>query len=231
MIGVIVPAHDEAEHIASCIRSVLNAAACPELHAEPVLVMIVLDACTDATGEIARGLGVETMVCAARNVGIARAMGAKAALERGARWLAFTDADSHVAPDWLSKQLGLGCEAVCGTVSVRDWSGYSDDVRRTYDRHYTDAEGHRHIHGANLGVSSTAYRRVGGFSALRTSEDVALVRALEADGASIAWTSQARVATSARRHFKAPGGFGSLLRDIERRHLGTPESKRDAHAP
>jgi hypothetical protein len=147
---------------------------------------------------------------------MARAAGARFALEAGARWLAFTDADSVVAPDWLSTQLALGCDAVCGTVAVRDWGTYGEPMRLHFQATYNDAEGHRHIHGANLGVSAEAYRRAGGFSSLASSEDVALVDALHRQGASIAWSAAPRVVTSARRCFRAPGGFGETLRRIER---------------
>ncbi|RYY84013.1 MAG: glycosyltransferase family 2 protein, partial [Comamonadaceae bacterium] len=71
--------------------------------------------------------------------------------------------------------------------------------------------GHRHVHGANLGVSATAYRRAGGFPALACSEDVALVEALKAMGANIAWSAAPRVSTSARANARARGGFGDTL--------------------
>ena len=58
--------------------------------------------------------------------------------------------------------------------------------------------------------------QLGGFEPLASSEDVALVRALQAVGARIAWSAAPRVVTSARSVFRAPGGFGaSLLRASE----------------
>ena len=56
---------------------------------------------------------------------------------------------------------------------------------------------------------------VGGFAPLASSEDVALVQALEDVGASIAWSAAPRVVTSARRQFRAPGGFGATLARVE----------------
>ncbi|HUD32119.1 MAG TPA: glycosyltransferase family 2 protein, partial [Variovorax sp.] len=67
------------------------------------------------------------------------------------------------------------------------------------------------IHGANLGVSAEAYERVGGFRPLACSEDVALVEALQASGARIAWSAAPRVTTSARADARARGGFGDTL--------------------
>lgn len=211
MIGVVVPAHDEEGCLADCLQSLQAAARHATLAGEGVRIVVALDACSDASESIAQGLGVQTVRLEARNVGSARAAGARQALQAGARWLSFTDADSTVAPDWLVQHLWLASDAVCGTVEVRDWCGYGSDVQGLYHAGYSDRPGHRHIHGANLGVSAAAYERAGGFAALSTGEDVALVRALEASGARIAWTNLPRVATSARSRFRAPAGFGAHL--------------------
>jgi glycosyltransferase involved in cell wall biosynthesis len=217
LIAVIVPAHDEEQHIVACLQSVRCAADHRGLCGEAVLTVVVLDACSDRTGELARGCGATTVSVDARNVGSARAAGARLALDAGARWLSFTDADSEVGPDWLSAQLALAADAVCGTIAVRDWGSYGERMRRHFDDTYTDADGHSHIHGANLGVSAAAYRRAGGFRPLASSEDVALVRSLQTHGASIAWSALPRVFTSVRRAFRAPGGFGAALHAAERR--------------
>ena len=157
---------------------------------------------------------VDIIVLASRNVGAARAAGAAQLLALGARWLAFSDADTRVSPGWLAAQLALDVDVVCGTVAVDDWSPHRDDadaLRRHFGRSYTDADGHRHIHGANLGVSASAYVRAGGFEPLACSEDVALVAALERCGARFAWSSAPRVVTSARQNARASGGFGDTL--------------------
>lgn len=166
------------------------------------------------TGTGAANCIIDIIVLASRNVGAARAAGAAQLLALGARWLAFTDADTRVSPGWLAAQLALDVDVVCGTIAVDDWSPHRDDaeaLRRHFGRNYTDADGHRHIHGANLGVSATAYRRAGGFEPLACSEDVALVAALERCGARFAWSSAPRVVTSARRNARASGGFGDTL--------------------
>lgn len=185
------------------------------LQREAVSVFVALDACSDRTGDIAKRLGAHSVVLNARNVGAARALGAEAALNAGARWLAFTDADSVVDERWLFAQTLLRSEAVCGTVAVRDWGTYGEIMEAHFAATYTDVDGHRHIHGANLGVSADAYRRVGGFMPLVSREDVALVNALQHHGISIAWSAAPRVFTSARRLFRAPDGFGATLRRVE----------------
>lgn len=150
-----------------------------------------------------------------RNVGNARAVGAASAHDAGARWLAFTDADTVVARDWLAAQLREQADVVCGTVDVDDWQDYGERMRNHYALSYTDRDGHRHIHGANLGVCAQAYRGAGGFQALQSSEDVALVNALIASGAKVAWSAAPRVVTSARWSLRAPDGFGATLLRID----------------
>ena len=183
MIAAIVPACNEEATINACPRSLMAAARCPRLRCEATLPVVALDSCTDATEQIARSTGAAVMGLDCRNVDMARAA--------GARWLSFTD-------------------AVCATVAVHKWDHYGKRLRH-FEATYTDADGHRHIHGANVGVSADAYRRAGGFRPLARSEDVALVHALQDSGASIAWTAAPRVLTSARRNFRAPGSFGATL--------------------
>lgn len=216
MIGIVVPAHDEEVLIEDCVQSLIKAATHPDLAQEAVRIIVVLDDCRDRTGMLARSLGVHTIDVRLKNVGFARQAGAKVALGHGARWLAFTDADSVVAPDWLASQLALNADAVCGTVAVEDWGAYGERMHRHFQLTYTDADGHAHIHGANLGVSAAAYATAGGFLGLKTAEDVALVEALRASGAKIAWSRSPRVITSVRPNFKAPDGFGATLARIER---------------
>jgi len=211
MIAVVIPAHNEAELAGACLASIQAAAKAPELKGERVLVVMVADSCSDDTARIAEAAGAIAIAVNCRNVGQARAVGAARALDAGARWLAFTDADTVVAGDWLTAQLRLQADAVCGTVAVEDWHDYGERMRIHYARSYEDRDGHRHIHGANLGVCAHAYRRAGGFSPLQTSEDVALVNALIASGANVAWSAAPRVVTSARRNFRAPLGFGATL--------------------
>ena len=211
MIGVIVPAHNEEALLAPCLAALIAASRHEDLAGETVRIVVVLDACDDFTGAIARAYGVETLALKARNVGIARATGADFLLADGARWLAFTDADSRVSSGWLVAQLSLDADAVCGSIAVDDWTAHPHSVREYFRKTYVVADGHRHIHGANLGVSADAYRRAGGFPPLKCSEDVALVDRLIAIGARIAWSAAPRVITSARAAARARGGFGDTL--------------------
>ncbi len=210
-VGVVVPAHNEERLIGNCLASIARAAKVARL---PVHVVVVCDACTDNTADVVESFGHRARRCDARNVGVARSIGAEAMLDLGVDWLAFTDADTVVCSRWLSEQLALDSDVVCGTVGVEDWDVYGEAMRRHFERTYRDEDGHRHIHGANLGMSARAYRNAGGFAALANSEDVALVAALEASGARIAWSASPRVVTSARTDFRATAGFGATLASV-----------------
>ena len=76
------------------------------------------------------------------------------------------------------------------------------------------SDGHGHVHGANLGIRSDLYRRVGGFPAVAVHEDVAVVEAALALDAPVAWPTDIAVITSARPGSRAPRGFSSYLLDL-----------------
>lgn len=221
MIGVIVPAHNEAHAIGRCLASIAVAAADPRLRGEQVVVVVALDACSDATASVCAAHGAETVAVEARCVGSARAAAASHVLAQGARWIASTDADTAVPADWLWRQLRCCADVFCGVVDVVDWLDYPDVVRTAFNAREVARDGHRHIHGANLGMSAAAYVAAGGFPALGTGEDVALVEALAGSGARIAWLARPAVETSARRSARAPHGFSTFLRALEREVLGT----------
>lgn len=216
-VAVVVPAHDEATTLPACLASLRRAA---QRSPVPVRLIVVADACADATVSVARRGGAGVVEIGARNVGAARAAGLRQAIatagtEPARIWLATTDADSTVPPDWLSAHLryaALGWEAVLGTVKVADWSARPPHLPDVYLRRYGVWNGeHPHVHGANLGFGAAAYLAAGGFPPLRTSEDHALVHAIVACGRRVLRTSDLPVVTSARRTARAPRGFGHLL--------------------
>lgn len=219
-IGVVVPAHDEEQLIASCLRSLRRAARHPALRHVEVHVVPVLDACSDDTGAFAPG-AIEVR---ARNVGVARARGFAAVLSResgrppGELWLATTDADSTVPTDWLAEQVrlaGLGAEVVAGTVQVDDWSEQPDVVRQRFTSDYgVPGRGHVHVHGANLGMSAAAYLDAGGVPPLALAEDQALVDALHHRARRLVATDRIPVLTSGRRESRTVGGFADHLRAL-----------------
>lgn len=212
---VVVPAHDEAGRIADCIGHVLAAAAAA---GPPATVRVVLDSCADDTGARVPagrgGIAVETREIAARNVGAARAAGIDPADLAPGTWLAHTDADTLVDPGWLRAQIAhadAGADAVIGTVGVIDWGRRPAGLDRLHAAGYRDRPGHRHVHGANLGVRGSAYAAAGGFRPLAVGEDVDLVRRLHLAGARLEWAADCRVRTSARVSRRTGGGFSGFL--------------------
>lgn len=215
MIGVCIPAHDEEILISACLKSVFAAARHPALQGETVTVVLVLDSCQDATASVATHWPVITLATTARNVGVARSLGADYLLRQGARWLAFTDADSWVSPRWLVDQLSLQADVVCGTVEVSSWSEHGENAHRAHQHFqstYVDRDGHRHVHGANLGVSAWQYQQVGGFEPRICGEDQALVDRLVFEGARVAWSALPRVKTSGRPFSRVEHGFANAIR-------------------
>ena len=204
MIALIVPPHDEA----LLIRRWVPPMSLPALHP-------ARDACRDGTESASLMRAAPRRAGKVRCVGAARAAAAAHALSLGARWIASTDADTVVPADWLYRQVNCGADAFCGVVEVVDWLDYPQAVRDAFTGKAV-VDGHRHVHGANMGISASAYLAAGGFSAVVTGEDVAMVQALERVEARIAWLAQPAVATSARRTARAPQGFSGFLRALER---------------
>jgi hypothetical protein len=144
-----------------------------------------------------------------------------------------TDADSQVAPDWIAENLAAfaaGAEAVLGRINL-DEEG--DDLpealhRRgeledTYEKLLTELSWlldplehdpwphHATISGASLGVTRTAYCRVGRLPRVPLGEDKALIAVLSRHDMRIRHCPTAHVITSGRTDGRAPGGVADTL--------------------
>ncbi|MGH3857186.1 MAG: glycosyltransferase [Pseudonocardiaceae bacterium] len=211
-VGVVVPAHNEAELLPGCLAALRAATAAIDV---PVHLLVVLDACIDHTTEAAGD--TEVLAVWERNVGAARRAGfAHLLRELGADrvWLASTDADTLVPTGWLADQLThshRGADAVAGMVSVADWSEHPPSTAKRFRRLHHHVIGHHHVHGANLGISARSYLAVDGFPALPADEDIALVTALKRTGHRVLHVADPPVITSARRHARATAGFADFL--------------------
>lgn len=220
-VHVVIPARDEEALLPRCLTSVERARrvlrACrPDLLID---VTVVLDGCVDASADVVEAARVGSLVVdhgrvgAARHAGVTRAIAAASAsgVAGGELWIACTDADSVVPPHWLLAQVGLAGtrDLVVGTVEP---IGITDTVvlERWRERHEL-AEGHAHVHGANLGFRASTYLEVGGFAPTPLHEDVDLVRRIRAHTTRWVATDSLRVASSARRHGRTPGGFAGFL--------------------
>ena len=148
-----------------------------------------LDSCTDQSRSIVQRYGVSWIECNYACVGKARDLGIRQLIQNGATWLACTDADSVVSPDWLRCQiLHQPTDAICGIVTLDDLSRLSV-MKQKYLSHYQDCMDHHHIHGANLSFSAAAYMQVGGFEPVPCHEDVSLIQKLIRQCCNITWSN------------------------------------------
>ena len=218
---VVVPAHDEAVLLPSCLASLALAA---DVVADRALVhtVVVADSCTDTTETIAKAYDAAVIEVAYRNVGAARAAGVTVGLgalgvwPSSRTWLASTDADTVVPRDWLTRQLDLadtGVTAVAGVVRVDSFSDHPTGTAQAFAALYAGQPhvGHSHVHGANIGTRADAYQRAGGWGELQLAEDHDLWRRLRDVGERCLATTSLWVTTSGRALGRAEGGFADLL--------------------
>ena len=228
---VVVPARDEEQRIGACLDAL---AAQVEIEPAAYETIVVLDACTDATGrqvEEARRrwpeLRLFTLPGPGRGAGPARATGmdvACARLESIGRvegLLATTDADSVVTPDWIARQLeaiAAGAEAIGGEILLDAAEAErlpgavirgrdADLVERTHLAQCRGPAEHAHFAGASIGLTPHAYRRAGGMGWLAALEDQELEDRLAAASVPIHRLRPVRVTTSARTDGRAERGL------------------------
>lgn len=235
-VAVVVPARDEETRIGACLDALARQ---DGMRHEEYEVIVVLDACADGTAaEVAAaderwpGMRLRSIPGPGCGTGPARAAGmdlACALLESagaGHGLIASTDADTVVAPDWLRRQLEAieaGAEAVGGEIALdpgevgalppavleRRSLEIAERIRGAARRGPAE---HAHFSGASLGITPSAYRRVGGMGRLAALEDQELEDRLAAAGIAIHRPRSVRVTTAARTDGRAERG---LARDLE----------------
>lgn len=226
-VHVVVPARNEELLMGRCLDALRTSRAAllaerPQLE---VRVTVVLDGCTDGTAAVVHAAeGIDALEVTELTPGGARAAGVRhvtAAVPAGGSgrtWVACTDADSAVPPGWLAGQVhcaekGFVCRV--GTVLPELGTGQRPLYLSWLARH-EHLDGHRHVHGANLGFTLAAYEQVGGFAALRVGEDVDLVQRMRAAGLPVQASGADPVHTSARSSSRVRGGFADYLATLAR---------------
>ena len=240
---VVIPARNEEQRLPAALEAVDQARrllAALDPRAPEVAVWVVADRCTDRTQQIAQGWpGVRTVQSDHGNVGAARAAGVIAAIGNAedpalaTLWIACTDADSQVPPDWLISQARHarnGTDLLLGTVRPDPKEMTSAVSALWFARHELD-DGHPHIHGANMGIRADTYRRAGGFPSLAEHEDVQMVERIRQLGATILSTGDSPVLTSARPAGRTPAGMAGYLTQLGRQQpLAEPRRLGPVHA-
>lgn len=229
-VAIVVPVHNEAALLGGCLAA-LDAAIAHTRRTHPdvrVVTVVVLDACTDASEQIAASWPVQTLHIDARNVGTARRLGVAAALAAlrdvplGATWIATTDGDSTVPAAWLSHQLDVraaGTDVVLGTVRP-DFADLTVEHAAHWLATHPRGRPAGNVHGANLGLRADVYIAAGEFADLDQHEDVELVRAARAVGARVHATDETEVVTSGRFWGRTAGGYAAFVRATHERIEG-----------
>ena len=178
--SVVIAARDEAERIEATVRRLLGQ------KGVAMEVIVVDDRSTDGTGEILRRLAAEDGRVRTERVEPLPDgwLGKCYACHRGANmaageWILFTDADSWLTPDLIRRAMMLaerdGVEHIALTMGVkpaslpaRAWHiGFIMSLASYFSRTNRDEpEGHIGMGAFNL-VRTTAYRKSGGYEALR----------------------------------------------------------------
>ena len=149
-----------------------------------------------------------------------------------------TDADSQVAPNWIAENIAAfqaGAEAVLGRIDLDGEGKFlpealhrRGELEDAYERLLTELSWlldpleynpwphHATISGASLGITRTAYCRVGRLPRVPLGEDKALIALLSRHDARIRYSPSVHVITSGRTKGRAPGGVADTLRSEAR---------------
>ncbi len=250
---VVMPARNEAEHVALALRALAAQVGAPRFE-----VVLLANNCDDDTAAIARRVArgrsaVALHVVEVRidepdaHIGYVRRELMNEATRRLRRagssedFIASTDADTIVAPDWLAAsaaELARGAGAVGGRITVDGRPAPQAQalrLRRLDEAHAllrcrvasivdpdpVDPWPNHHQHfGASLAVRADAYTAAGGVPDVRFLEDDALVRAVERAGYAVRRSPRVRVRTSARLDGRATVGLSWQLRQWAERDGG-----------
>ena len=106
---VIVPAHNEEKNISKCLDSIYNQTF------KDFECVVIADACTDRTAEIARGYGAKVIEVDVHNDGIGRNIGIE---NSTGEWILFLDADDWWVHEYVFELLSKRtenntCDAIC----------------------------------------------------------------------------------------------------------------------
>jgi glycosyltransferase involved in cell wall biosynthesis len=200
MISLIIPAHNEEALLGDTLR-ILRASA--EELGEPFEIIVVDDASTDRTIEIARSQGATVVSTDRRQIGASRNVGATAS--KG-EVLIFVDADTHVPAETLRAALrAIRAGAVGGGARLRPDAGTPFWLAHLAVLTVAFMRLLRWAAGCFIFVRRDAFAAVGGFDErYYATEEIVLSRALKKRGRFVILSES--VVTSGRKgHLYGPG--------------------------
>ncbi len=200
-ISVVIPAFNEEKRIGACLKSVLNQTI------PPLEVIVVDNASTDNTANIAREMGATVVseprkgITSARNTGFNAAKG---------EIIARTDADSIVPKDWIEK-IGKEFEKDSEIVAISGPAIFGIDmltplVRIIVFEANKKIFGHYGLYGPNLAIKKSAWEKIKNDVCLdddKVHEDTDLAIHIGKVG-EVGYARDLKVRTSARRLRTSP---------------------------
>ena len=195
MLSIIVPAHDEAARLPATLQA-LHAAASATVGTGGYEIVVVDDASSDGTGEVASAAGARVLRVEYRHIAATRNAGAR---EVRGDTLVFVDADTLVDAALLRAALvALEAGAVGGGATVALRGPLAWHVRAGLAASNWLLRRMRAAAGCFVFCRRDAFEAVGGFDeGWYAAEDIALSRALATQGRFV--VLRERVSTSARK--------------------------------
>jgi glycosyltransferase involved in cell wall biosynthesis len=178
MLSFVIPAHNEERFVGDCIKSVTTSA---RVLRQPFEVIVVDDASTDRTAEIAATHGATVVKVAHRQIAAARNAGAREA--RG-EWLFFVDADTLANPRALRACIQALQRGAVGGGCVFTFDGKLPVWAKVlYPVAVVLARSLKLMGGCFLFCTREAFAAVGGFDERYfAAEEAVFIRALKRHG-------------------------------------------------
>lgn len=231
-VMICIPVRNEARLLPRLLAALTQQDGCPSRFG----VLFLFDGCLDESEEIiaAARQKLNFQVFSARlpaetaNAGRARRAACQRGLEKApaASFLLTTDADTLPASDWVRRNLEAleASDVVAGRISRRNaavlplrcrqetYLERLHRLRRSVDPIDHDPyPSHPCLGGASLAFRRSVYEALGGFPAIPSGEDTALVSAARRAGWRVRHDPRVQVVTSARTLGRAPSGLACEL--------------------
>lgn len=155
MLSFVIPAFNEERELPATLRALRVAA---DASGEPYEIIVVDDASTDATAQLAASAGARVVSVNHRHIAAVRNAGAREA--RG-EVLFFVDADTHIAPQHVSGALTVLAQGFVGGGAWMDIHGEVPAWSRVFARVFSAI-----YFGSNLGAGGFLFTTRANFDAV-----------------------------------------------------------------